>query len=84
MWIAVTYSSGLWRNAQDGSTALLAAIFPVQTPRGRYGEDYLFRYKAAVEAVAPADVLAAARRRLHPGGAGGCGGRGRPQRAPRA
>lgn len=29
-------------------------------------QDYLFRYKAAVEAVTPADVLAAARRRLHP------------------
>ncbi len=31
-------------------------------------QDYLFRYKAAVEAVEPADVLAAARRRLHPAG----------------
>ncbi|KAK9842460.1 hypothetical protein WJX81_001228 [Elliptochloris bilobata] len=29
-------------------------------------QDYLFRYKAAVEAVAPQDVLAAARKRLHP------------------
>ena len=29
-------------------------------------QDYLFRYKAAVEAVTPEDVLAAAQRRLHP------------------
>ena len=29
-------------------------------------QDYLFQYSAAIEAVTPADVLAAARRHLHP------------------
>jgi zinc protease len=31
-------------------------------------QDYLLQYRAGVEAVTPADVLAAARRHLHPDG----------------
>ena len=33
----------------------------------RAWQDYLFRYKAGIEAVTPEDILAAARRHLHPG-----------------
>jgi len=29
-------------------------------------QDYLFQYRSAIEAVTPADVLAAAQRHLHP------------------